>query len=490
MDRAILISIFSFAFGILVSSFFFVPPVVGAFLVFIAAGILAGEKVWSGKIEKQVLFVALVLISFSFGSLRYAIKDFYEPIVPASDGVVASEPEQRDNATRFVFESDNGEKVLVSTGIYSSVQYGDRVKLRSNFTIPEPFDGFDYPAYLSKDDIYFVANFAKVEIISSGHGNPVKSALFKLKRSFTGRIKETFSEPYASLLAGLIVAGRDAMPKDILEEFRRAGIIHIVVLSGYNITIIADFLRRVFEKAFLSAGILRPRLASTVSIVGILLFVIMTGAQATVVRAGLMVLAVIAAKMLGRKYSAPRALILAGFVMLLENPKVLVFDPSFQLSFLATLALIYVVPVVEKYLKFITEIWDLRITIATTIGTQLTVLPLLIYSMGNFSLVSLPANVLVLLIIPYTMFLGFAAALLSYVSAFLALPLAYLAHLLLVWILFVSNFLGNMPFASVAVPHVSAWIIAFAYACLLFSIMYFKRRKTGGMVNAFRHTET
>ena len=218
MDRAILISIFSFAFGILVSSFFFVPPVVGAFLVFIAAGILAGEKVWSGKIEKQVLFVALVLISFSFGSLRYAIKDFYEPIVPASDGVVASEPEQRDNATRFVFESDNGEKVLVSTGIYSSVQYGDRVKLRSNFTIPEPFDGFDYPAYLSKDDIYFVANFAKVEIISSGHGNPVKSALFKLKRSFTGRIKETFSEPYASLLAGLIVAGRDAMPKDILEE--------------------------------------------------------------------------------------------------------------------------------------------------------------------------------------------------------------------------------------------------------------------------------
>ena len=67
MDRAILISIFSFAFGILVSSFFFVPPVVGAFLVFIAAGILAGEKVWSGKIEKQVLFVALVLISFSFG---------------------------------------------------------------------------------------------------------------------------------------------------------------------------------------------------------------------------------------------------------------------------------------------------------------------------------------------------------------------------------------------------------------------------------------
>ncbi len=451
MDRAILISIFSFAFGIFVSSFFFVSPVICAFLVLIAAGVLAGEKIWRGKIEKQILFLTLILISFSFGSLRYAIKDFHEPITPLSEGIVASEPEQRDNATRFVLKSDNDEKVLVSTDIYSAVRYGDRVKIAGKFKRPEIFDDFDYPAYLSKDDIYWTASFAGVKIISSGHGNVLKSALLKIKRSFVGQIREIFSEPYASLLAGLIVAGRDAMPKDILEEFRRAGIIHIVVLSGYNITIIADFLRRVFEKTFLMVKILSPRLASAASIAGIILFVLMTGAEATVVRAALMVLAVIAAKMLGRKYSAPRALLLAGFIMLLENPKVLVFDPSFQLSFLATLALIYVVPIVEKYLKFITEKWDLRIVVATTIGTQLTVLPLLIYSMGDFSLVSLPANVLVLLIIPYAMFFGFFAALLSYVSALIALPIAYLAHFLLGWILLMGHFFSSLPFALLSV---------------------------------------
>ncbi len=453
MDRAILISIFSFAFGIFLSSFVFIAPVASVLFVITALAILAGEKILNGRVEKEILFIALILISFGLGALRYAVKDFHEAETPLREGVVASEPEQRDNATRFVFKSDNGERALVSTDIYSSVQYGDRVVVEGRFEAPEKFDGFDYPAYLAKDDIYFTANFAQARIVSSGHGNKLKAALLKLKHSFTARIKEAFAEPYASLLSGLIVSGRDAMPKDILEEFRRAGTIHIVVLSGYNIALIAAFMRKTFRNNWLSVA-------------GVLLFVIMTGAEATVVRAAIMVLAVIAAKMLRRKYSAPRALTFAGFVMLLQNPKILVFDPSFQLSFLATLALIYVVPVVEKYLKFITEEWELRSTMATTLATQLTVLPLLIYSVGDFSLVSLPANILVLLIIPYTMFLGFAAVLLSYINAFLALPLAYLAHLLLAWILFVSSTLGNLSFATVAVPSVSAWLIVLVYLAL------------------------
>jgi len=186
-----------------------------------------------------------------------------------------------------------------------------------------------------------------------------------------------------------------------------------------------------------------------------------------VVRAAIMVLTVIAAKMLGRKYSAPRALLLAGTVMLIHNPKILVFDASFQLSFLATLALIYVVPVVEKYLEFITERWELRMTVTTTIATQVTVLPLLVYSVGDFSLVSLPANVLVLLIIPYTMLLGFLAAVSAYIGALVAMPLSYLAYILLWWILGVSSFLGNLPFATIAVPHVSAWMVILVYLVLI-----------------------
>jgi len=459
-SRGIFVFIFGFVSGIFVSSLVFVPPILSALIIFLGLVIFIVERVWKEKVAKEVLFLSLVFLSFGLGALRYSIKDFHEPLVPLFTGIVVSEPEQRENTTRFVFQADNGEKVLVNTDLYSPVQYGDQVRMEGKLGEPgiiEDKNGsrpFDYSKYLSKDDIYYTLNFTEVEVLSGGHGNPVKRILFKIKRSFVRKTKQVLAEPYASLLSGLIVSGKEAMPKDILEEFRRAGVIHIVVLSGYNITIIAEFIKTVFR-------------SSAFSVVGIILFVIMTGAEATVVRAALMVLTVIFAKMFRRKFSAPRALLVAAFLMLIQNPKILVFDPSFQLSFLATSALIFVSPLLERHLKWCPEKWGLRSTLATTLATQTIVLPYLIYSTGNFSLVSLPANMLILLIIPATMLVGFIATLVAYISPIIALPFSYAAHLLLVWILGVSHYLGNLSFASVTIPPMSWWLVVLVYLAMI-----------------------
>src|SRR3989344_1514905 len=472
-SRGIFVFIFGFILGILVSSFIFIAPLVGVLVIIIGSALLVAEKIclpreasakW-GKGPKEVLFLSLVFLSFGLGALRYSIKDFHEPLVPLFTGIVVSEPEQRENTTRFVFQADNREKVLVNTDLYSPVQYGDRVQVEGKLDEPgiiEDKNGsrpFDYSKYLSKDDIYYTLNFTEVEVLSGGHGNPVKRILFKIKRSFVRKTKQVLAEPYASLLSGLIVSGKEAMPKDILEEFRRAGVIHIVVLSGYNITIIAEFIKTVFRSV-------------AFSVVGIILFVIMTGAQATVVRAAIMVLTVILAKKLGRNFSASRALLVAAFLMLLHNPKILVFDPYFQLSFLATCGLIFVTPIVEKYLGRISEKWGLRAVVSATLATQITVLPLLVYSMGNVSLVSLPANILILLFIPYTMLTGFIASLIAYANFTLALPFSYATYLLLAWILGVTHYFGSLSFASITVPPVPWWFVVLIY----FSIIVFVRR--------------
>lgn len=470
---SIFIFISGFVCGILISSFILIDLWVGVLMLSIGLFILVIEKIRNKIINKEVLFLSLVLLSFGLGALRYYIKDFHNPLIPTSVGIVVDEPEQRENTTRFVFKAENREKVLVSTDLYSPVQYGDQVQVAGKLEKPGIIDlpaqagdensgrPFDYGKYLSKDDIYFTMSFAKVEVLSSGNGNFVKEALFKLKHSFVGKMREILAEPESSLLAGLIVAGKTAMPKDILEEFRRAGVIHIVVLSGYNITIIADFIKNIFR-------------SSVFSIVGIILFVIMTGAQATVVRAALMVLTVIFAKMFHRKFSAPRALLVAAFLMLIQNPKILVFDPSFQLSFLATSALISVSPIFERHLKWCTERWGLRTTLATTLSTQVVVFPYLIYSMGSFSLVSLPANMLILLIIPTTMLIGFISTLVAYISTMIALPFSYATHLLLSWILGVSHYLGNLFFASIATPPVSFWFVAIIYLVMITVVWRFR----------------
>ena len=472
MDRetstnSIFVFIFGFVSGVLVSSLVFVSPLLSTLAVLLGVAILTVERISKGKLEKEVLFLSLVFLSFGLGTLRYSIKDFHKPLVPVSTGIVINEPEQRENTTRFILRTDNGEKILVSTDLYSPVQYGDRVQVEGKLEKPDIIEDknggrpFDYGKYLSKDDIYYTMSFTKVEVLSSGHGNLLKSILLNLKGSLVGKMRAILAEPESSLLAGLIVAGKGAMPKDILEEFRRAGVIHIVVLSGYNITIIAEFIRMVFRSA-------------KFSIIGIILFVIMTGAEATVVRAALMVFTVIFAKMFRRKFSAPRALLVAAFLMLLHNPTILVFDPSFQLSFLATLALIYVVPIIDGYLKWVPEKWGLRMTTATTLATQMTVLPLLIYSLGDFSLVSLPANILILLIIPATMLTGFIATFIAYASSVLVLPFAYIAHLLLAWVLVVSHYLGNLSFASVTVPPMSWWLVVLVYLAMIIFVWRFR----------------
>ena len=457
METAPLIAIGSFVGAVLVSSFIFISPLVALLIIIVGVAILVPER------NKEVILLSILLISFGVGTLRYSIKDYHEVLVPTGTGIVVSEPEDRENFRRFVYKSDNGEKVLVNGPLYSEIAYGDRVEVSGKLERPgiiEDENGgrdFDYGKYLAKDDIYHTLSFAEVEIVSSGHGNPVKSVLFKIKRSFVAKTKEILSEPYASLLSGLIVSGKTAMPKDLLEEFRRAGVIHIVVLSGFNIMIIADFLRRTSR-------------SNKIPLFGILLFVIMTGAEASIVRAAIMASIGMGATLFGRKYNASRALVFAAFLMVVHNPKILVFDPSFQLSFLATLGLIYFMSPIQNRLKWVSERWGIREILAQTLATQLMVLPLLIYSMGDVSLVSIPANMLTLIVVPYTMLIGFLATLVAFVSSILAWPLAFASHLLLSWIIFVSHTLSSLSFASITIPPISIWVIAFVYLILFILI--------------------
>jgi competence protein ComEC len=463
---AISVFIAGFAAGIFISSFVPIVPLVSLLVAAVALAMLLAEKLQGGVVPREVFLAALFVAAASFGSFRYAIKDFHEVVPPALAGVVVDEPADAENARRFVYEAENGERVLVSAPLYAPVSYGDRVRVSGKLSRPGVIaegDGraFDYGAYLAKDDIYWTMSFADVEVLAHGEGSALKTALFAAKQDFVSHIESILPEPQASLLAGLVIAGKGSLPSRVLEDFRRSGVVHIVVLSGFNVTLIAEFLRQLCTYAFLAAGLAAAPLALAASALGIALFVLMTGASATVVRAAAMALIALLAKHLGRSFSAPRALALAAFLMLMWNPKLLVFDPSFQLSFLATLGLVYVSPWLEERLR---GRWarsaKLKEIFIQTASTQLAVLPLLMYSTGSVSLVSLPANLAILPAVPLAMLTGFFAALASYLSPVLAWPVSFLAHALLSFILGAARLFGSLPFAVVAVPQAGVWLAA------------------------------
>lgn len=476
--------IFAFGFigGIFLNSFhkmgfsFFLMSLVIALAIFIY-----GKFLLTDLVNKKTVFLASFFIfAFALGLLRYEIKDLpaRDPILDKNlgekvivEGVVSDEPDKRENGVKLTlnFKNLSGDgkifpvkgKGIMTTDFYPEFRYGDLLKIEGKLTKPKNFQNekgeiFDYVSYLAKDDIFYEISFPKVELLSSGNGNFVKTKLYDFKNKFIGNFSQSIPEPHSSLLSGLLLGAKQSLGKDLLEDFRKAGVIHIVVLSGYNITIVAEAIMTAFS--FLSKfG------SMSFGVLGIVLFAVMTGGSATVIRASAMALLVVLAKSTRRQYDITRALIIVGLFMLIQNPKILVFDSSFQLSFLATLALIYVSPIVEKKLQFITPRFKLREFATATIATQIFVLPLLLYKMGELSLVGLPVNILILALIPLTMLFGFLTGAISFIGVALSLPFAFASYAFLSYELKVVEIFSSLPFASISVPYFPAWLMVGVY---------------------------
>ncbi len=444
----------------------------------------------------SVLVVALFFVALSLGVLRthVALARPLDPLLVARlgsearlTGLIVAEPDERETSTRLAVRFDEligerGEAIpvrgraLVVVPTFPKFAYGDRVAVEGELAEPRGFEDavgtyVDYAAYLRKDGIRLEIKHARVELGSSGHGSFIMRWLLALKGAFLERVARLIPEPHASLLGGLLVGERRSLGEDVLEEFRAVGLIHIVVLSGYNISIVADSVKRLF------ARIASRRAAFLLAAASIVLFALMTGGSATVVRASVMALIALLARSTSRIYDITRALMFAGVAMALHNPLIVVFDPSFQLSFLATLALILVAPIVVERLTFVPERWKLREITAATIATQLFVLPLLLSRSGGLSLVSLPANLLVLIATPATMLFGFLTGSVGLASTLLATPLAWIATALLGYILAVTETLASLPFASISVPPLPLGAVIIAYGCIGAAVAWLRSRE-------------
>jgi competence protein ComEC len=442
--------------------------------------------------SKFILTFSLVFIlSFTLGAVRVTISDLYahsqlekfEGQKISAEGVIVSEPDVRETNTKLTVKITHivnslgkfSEKVLVTTNLYPEFSYGDKVKI--NLILEEPKnieseDGrvFDYKGYLRVRGIWYTSRFTQVKLISSGHGSFIKSGLFKIKHAFTNSLNRALPEPQSSLMSGLLLGTKQSLGKDLLGEFQRAGVSHVVVLSGYNIAIVATSIMSLLK-------FLPKNISFGFGIASILMFVILSGSGASAWRAGIMVLVALIAKRYNRNYKASRALGFAVVFMLAPNPLLLAFDPSFQLSILATIGIIFVSPIFAPYFSWVTEKFQLREIISSTIATQFTVLPFLIYSTGLVSIISLPTNILVLVTVPLTMFLGFVTGLVGLFSLYLSFVPAFFSYILLWYQLFVVHFAAGLSFGFLTFPTFSPFILVFIYFGIFLSL-YFLKKKT------------
>lgn len=357
-------------------------------------------------------------------------------------------------------------KISAKSALYPRFHYGDKLTFRGKIEAPPPGS---YANYLAKENIGGLMNFPEIKLEKSGLGSPIKAALFNFKNSIVDSYSKILPPEQAALLAGLIFGERGGFSKEFKKAMSLSGTTHLTALSGQNITIISTAV------AAAIGFFLPPFLTFSATILIILIFVAMTGFGPSAVRAAIMGFAVLLANLTGRIYDPRNSIGLAAFLITLFNPKALVFDLGFQLSFLAVLGIIYLRPALKKLLRFGDKpgFFAWRENFLMTLAAQLATAPVLIVNFGNFSFTALIANILILTAVPLTMSLGFAVGFFNFLSYYLALLFGWLASLLLNYEIFIINL-----FAKITLPinpSVNFWAILVYYSVLAGIVVYAKR---------------
>ncbi len=251
---------------------------------------------------------------------------------------------------------------------------------------------------------------------------------------FSRQTNKLLPEPQASLLNGILWGEQKAMPKDFYEALRRTGTLHVIALSGMNISILIVLMAQ-------TTLFLGRKKSVIISLIGIIAFIGFVGASASVVRAGIMGGLSLLAIYFGKKSWALLSLILAAGVMLIINFSWLT-NIGFQLSFLATLGIILFAGEGKRENGLIT---DLR----TTLAAQVFTLPVILYNFKQLSLVAPFTNVVVLWVVQPIMILGFFLSLLAAIFWPLAYPLAWIIWVPLTFFIKIVELTAKIPLAAI-----------------------------------------
>jgi competence protein ComEC len=472
---AVLIALYS---GSRVASFFWLFGIITVVaLIFHARG--TGYRI---GVSWMVVGIILGLLRITF--LRTSLPEGLAPLLDQKisvRGTIVAIPDLRETNTKLIIDIPLGAshtKVLATVPLYPPFHAGDTIFLSGTIKKPVPFatDGgrtFDYDMFLKKDDIYGVVPLAHAELIGRSASVWLRflRLLEGLKEKLTKALGTALPEPESALAVGILVGGKQGLGARLIEDFTTSGMLQIIVLSGFNVMIVAAALMRILAR-------FPKRLAFGIAAGSIMSFVLMAGAGSSAIRAGLMAGFALAARTFGRRYDVSRVICITLFLIALWNPLTLAYDPGFQFSFIATIGLVIGTPYLAPRLLFLRSATVIEL-VSTTLAAEIALLPLLLYETGNLSFVSVIANVLAMPVIPFAMFA-------SAVTAALALPLAHLSSVLplvlglpayvpLAYVIRIATLSASLPFANRIVDAFPFWLVLVSYAALAFLLHYLSR---------------
>lgn len=284
---------------------------------------------------------------------------------------------------------------------------------------------------------------------------------------FADGVRRAMPDPEASLGIGYLVGQRRALPADLVVALQIVGLTHIVVASGYNLTILVRLSRRMFVKVSKYLSVL----SSGAMIVA---FVAITGMSPSMTRAGLVSGLSLLAWYYGRKFHPIVILLLAVAITVIVDPSYAWGDLGWQLSFAAFAGVMIVAPLAQRYLFGDKKPGAIGQILGETVSAQLVTAPIIIMSFGQLSNVAIISNLLVLPFVPLAMLLTFIAGLGGLIIPMWAPIIGLPAKWLLAYMIGVIDNLATLPWA-VSVVNISWLVFAGCYLVIVVACIYMWR---------------
>ncbi len=426
-------------------------------------------------------------------------------------GVISQSPEIRPDNIRFLIQADTlwlDKKAFAVTGVVrvtfsateTALKPGDRIQASGRLYIPSTTrnpGAFDYRRLMQikQIDASFSVKHADDLAITGYQSPPFLDRYFILpaREHALHVIDQTVSGPPAALAKGVLLGIRGGIPAEVIEEFSNTGVIHILAVSGLNVVLLAE----IFLFAMRLLRIIRMPLNETALAVGVIFFVtcysLLCLSDPPVVRASVMVGIYYLAKALQRTPNTYNSLAAAALFILLFAPDDL-FYVGFQMSFVATWALIYFT---ARFQAWLPERWfpkepasrwewlrkETLILFLASFAAQIGTIPVTVYYFNRLPLISLLANLLVVPLVNISLALSFFAVTIGYAEAFMHLILDGLGHLLnpihaglmaanwalLEFVLWLVKQIARIPYGLVVLPTPDAISISLFMLLLIFS---------------------
>lgn len=426
----------------------------------LAMGLVVAQRVWA-----LILIVLVgVLLGYTRGNMHIKAAlpaSFYigSPVVMKGrvDGDV-SKSKAGDTVVHLTRVQINDKKVA---GTYWIALRGVKDgQLRRSDTVE--LSGELKPGFGAYTASMFRAQLHKVS--RETHGD----IFIELRDWFSGGIRSYLPETEASLAAGYVLGENRALAPDFDEALRVVGLTHVVVASGYNLTILVRLARRLFVKISRYMAVLAGGLMA-------FLFVGVTGLSPSMTRAGLVVGFSLLAWYYGRKIHPLMIVLLSAALSVMVQPSYAWGDVGWLLSFTAFIGVMFLAPLLQAYFFGDKKPGIIRQIVGETLSAQLLTAPIIIALFGTFSNVAILANILVLPLVPLAMLLvfmtGAASLFLPFIGVFLALPTQWLLSYMVevVWVL------SDVSWASFEVQW-SLPVALASYVLLMLVIVFLKRR--------------